>query len=399
MLQKNIYILYPPGYSGSYVNWAISVSDQDMAETTVKDPINGNSNETFGGNGTSHKHVRIPTHQGNGYHFAWVMRNRELSNNPRIYVINAGDEETYWSIWQIAAYDPDGVFIHIHNDANPLINSFGIINCVTKWPTYIAASLGDPLVGHGPGIVHPDYDPFDCANDRLFRNWAVKDKDNFFRRNNPFDHELMQQWVGRYDRTYATRHKYQPHEVNETMYLPNMDLTNRIFSVSCFDICSPKFAQWLDEFMSVSQVSDNYDCSHVGAFHQTYIDAQPNLQWFDSIRRWELLGEVDDYLMSHSIIQAQVIAMILKFSGIKSLTETTRDTWISAYTRLRGSEWPELNQDEYSYWDLPDWVRKELEDMGYKTIIDTPVNQEILALDWENLDLKEINAVYQNTKF
>ena len=399
MLQKNVYILYPPGYSGSYVNWAISVSDQELAEHTVKDPINGDDSETYGGSGTSHKHIRIPTHQGNGYHFAWVMRNQELSKNPRIYVINAGDDETYWSIWQIAMYDPDGVFIQIHNDDNPIINSYGIINCVTKWPTYIDASLGDALTDYGPQMIHPNYDPFNCADDRLFRNWAVEHQDTFFRRNSKFNNELMQQWAGRYDRTYATRHKHQPHEVNDTMYLTELDLNNRIFSLSCLDVCSAKFTDWLNQFMSASQVSSRYDCSHVESFHQNYIDAQPNLQWFKSIQRWELLGEIDDYIMSHSIIQAQVIRYIFYYSGIKSLSEIDRDVWVSAYTRLRGSEWPPVNEDEHTYWDLPEWVRKELEEMGYKTRVDKPVNKAILSLDWRNLGLREINDVYQKTKF
>jgi hypothetical protein len=369
-----------------------------MAKTTVKDPINGDNNETYGGTGTSHKHIRIPTHQGNGYHFAWVVRNPELSKNPRIYVINAGDEETYWSIWQIAMYDPDGVFIQIHNDNNPLVSSYGIINCVTKWPTYVDASLGDSLTNYGPEMVHPKFDPFDCADDRLFRNWAVEDRGQFFRHNNKFNNELMQQWAGRYNRTYATRNRHQPHEVNETMYLTELDLTNRIFSLSCVDVCSDKFTSWLSNFMNQSQVSDNYSCEHVANFHQKYIDAQPNLQWFKSIQRWELLGEIDDYLMSHSIIQAQVISYILYYSGVKVLDETARDVWVSAYTRLRGSEWPLLNEDEHSYWDLPDWVRKELEEMGYKTKVDRPVNRAILELDWRNLGLREINEVYQSTK-
>ena len=49
MLQKNVYILYPPGYCGSYINWAIHASDKELQKITVKDPLNNKNSAKYGG--------------------------------------------------------------------------------------------------------------------------------------------------------------------------------------------------------------------------------------------------------------------------------------------------------------------------------------------------------------
>lgn len=390
--------MYPAGYCGSYVNWAISVSDKDLSSTTVKNPINGDAGTQYGGAGTSHKHIRVPTHQGIAYHTAWVMQNKELAAKPRIYIINSAGTALYSTVWNIAMYDPTGVFIQINHNDELNIKSFGTINCVTKWPSYMAATLAGSPNEDGANKIHATFDPFDCANDILFRNWVIQDSGSFFRQNKKFNDELMNQFVNRYNKTFLIRNKYQPHEFNETMYLSEINLTNRVFSLSCLDVCQSNFPNWLAEFMQVSKVSDNYNCDHIEGFHKNYIDSQPNLQWFTSIQNWELSGEIDDYLMSHSIIQAQVIENILHRSGIMKLTITERDAWVNAYSSIRTESWPALNIDEHCYYDLPISIQSELVNAGYKTHIPYPPNKVMLTLDWQNLSLHEINEVYQRSK-
>ena len=112
MLQKNVYVVYPAGYHGSYVKWAIEVSDLDRRAVTVLDPLNRTSSVSHGGPGTSHGHVRIPTHQGFDAHTSWVIRNRPT--DPTVYIINPSGDNIYHVIVQLLQQDPAGIIITIN---------------------------------------------------------------------------------------------------------------------------------------------------------------------------------------------------------------------------------------------------------------------------------------------
>jgi hypothetical protein len=45
MLHKNVYLIYPPGYSGSYLSWCLSKSEKDLSTITVDDPLNISDNK------------------------------------------------------------------------------------------------------------------------------------------------------------------------------------------------------------------------------------------------------------------------------------------------------------------------------------------------------------------
>jgi hypothetical protein len=47
---------------------------------------------------------------------------------------------------------------------------------------------------------------------------------------------------------------------------------------------------------------------------------------------------------------------------------------------------------------LPDWVKKEIVDFGYKFTLTENPDLAILSLDWENMSTKDINDVYQQTR-
>ena len=130
MLQKNVYIVYPAGYHGSYVKWAIEVSDLDRRSVTTLDPLNRSNSISHGGAGTSHGHVRIPTHQSFDDHINWVIRNRPA--DPTVYIINPSGSNICHGLMQLLIQDPAGIIITINDGNDRVTQSYGRINCVTK---------------------------------------------------------------------------------------------------------------------------------------------------------------------------------------------------------------------------------------------------------------------------
>lgn len=395
MLTRNVYIMYPAGYSGSYVSWAINISDLDRRDATVPDPINSSANEKLGGDGTAHLHTRIPTHQGVQRTLHWKIYNQ--ISEPRIYIINPIDMyENGHGIVELARSDPRGIFINIHDEDDPVVRSYGEINCVTKWPTFMAVRFADEYYTSRDREwnIHKDYDPYDCAHDRLFRNFSVT-AEKFYVGNRPVTESWSEEQTKKQNIWFGVRNKYQPHEVNDSTYITDINLSGRIFNISCRDIASDRFPDLFDTIMRDGQISDRFDTAQARSFHPRYVAVQKNLQWFDSYRCWADTGIIDDYIRSHVIIEAQIIKHIFRRTNNIFLNDGDRDRWISFYTRVRGPDWPELPYDEHAFWNLPDWVQQEILDFGYKLKTTGPIKKEILDMDWRNMDIDQINDIYQ----
>jgi hypothetical protein len=376
MLTKNVYLLYPPGYSGSYVNWAINISDQDRVEYTVKNPINISNSEKLGGSGTSHLHVRVPTHQAYSQHVNWMLLNRPV--DPGVYIINSVADQNNYIISELVQHDPTGIIINIHNGSDPMIDGYGAINSALKWPVRYLAGFALE------GLMLP-FDPFNCASDIVFRNWAVSTECG----HNPVDYQKVNQYIQRYLNWYHVRHTYHAHEVNKNTYITNIDLNNQVFELSCLDIATPNFIKILLDIMNRSQCSDNYDLTYLQEFHKNYIDAQENLQWFESVKQWTKTGQLDQYLQSHAIIQAQLIKLIFELSNIN-----VNRSWKNFYNSIKDCSWPKCDLEE-EFVSLPSVVQQELiEQFQYQV----PLVPDFLNNQWIAMSLEEINNLYQSKK-
>jgi len=341
MLTKNIYILYPAGYSGSYLNWAIHISDNDLYNTTVKSPINTSTSAQFGGAGTSHKHVRVPTHQGILWHLSWVIYNRPTDK--KIYIINEGTPTVYQSVRIIMQSDPTGVFVIVHNNSDVDVDAYGTINCVTKWPSY-----GDAKLQLLP--TDPREEDFSFhESSKAYRNFIVKHHSAFFEHMEKPDYNELKNEIQRGVNWYQTRNRLQPHEVNESTYVTNFALDNRVFDISCA---------------------------------------------FESINKWEATGVLDSYLTSHCGIEAHVLTRIFKNSNI----HVQQSNWTEFYTKIKDPSWPMIS-DENNFYTLPKDIQDEIiHQHGYQLNVSSPANTDILHLNWQSLSLEEINQVYQSTK-
>ena len=404
MIKKNVYIVYPAGYHGSYIKWAIEVSDIDRRKITVLDPLNRKSSTKLGGVGTSHGHARIPTHQSFDNHTAWVIRNRPVDKMVYIIGHSTKNQIDYCKyLVQLLLQDPTGIIITINDGNDRVAQSYGRINSVTKWPTFMACV--PPYINDETFGIHKNFNPFDCANDRLFRNSMITTINaltiNVYDFSTPIgtlNFEYLDQEIAWWNWWYKVRNRYQPHEINEETYVAQIDYTDRLYQLNITDIPSDKFLSQLQDILSKTEISDNFNLDVVKKYHPDYISAQPNLQWFESFAHWDQTGELDNYLMSHSIIEAELLREIMRRCHVRfDITEEDHIRWRKFYRLHRGSNWPAMPQTETGFHQLPEWVKKEiLVDFKYELKNPGMPDPIMVALDWQNMSLQDINQVYNN---
>ena len=200
---------------------------------------------------------------------------------------------------------------------------------------------------------------------------------------------------------YTVRHENQPHEVNLDTYLvPDMNEMKRVYQLSCRDLLTDAYPSMIKTILDSSGISDNYDLDHITQFHSIYVQAQKNSQWFESYAEWESSGKLDEYLLSHPIIEAQIIKRILKHSNRQDLQLHDSHQWAGFFNRVRGPGWPVASDNEYDFFRLPLWVQQEIRDFGYafKVNVDSEPVWPIVELDWENCSTEHINDLYQRNK-
>jgi len=303
MLSKNIYLLYPPGSSGSYLHWCIHRSEEGLAPLTIDDPLNKNDNEKFGGAGTAHLHERIPTHQGIHQHLCWMVYNRPTEK--KVFLINshilnstysAGNPE--FAIRLITASDPDPVIVVITDNGILDNRKYGSLNTITKWPIFFKANQYIEK--------HFDFDSFNCKNSITARNLFVEHYHEMFPYIDHVDDNILNPLLGWNKNWYDVRNLYNGHEVNEKTYvLPKLEV-DHLYNISLTDIVSNKFPDWFNDFTGKINAG-TFDTKFVKEYHSTYINAQQNLQWFNEIKLFRKTLVLTDFLRSHSLLQAFVI--------------------------------------------------------------------------------------------
>ncbi len=401
MLKKNVYLIYPAGYSGSYLKWALEISDRDIRPTMPLDPLNRSNNNQFGGVGTAHCFTKIPTHQGFRSHFNWMIYNRPSA--PNIYLINPGrgrkSDQTgtyHCNIADLLLQDPTGIIINIHDNNDRSIASYGRINCVTKWPTFISSTEYMTAADKTTSVFHEEFNPFDCQHDIKFRNLIARR--DYLGSNGILNQALVRESIDQWLRWYTARNLYQSHEVNERTYPTSIDYS-RLFEISCLDIATGKFPELLQDILDQSGISDHHDRGdYVREFHENYIRAQPNLQWFTSLEYWRSTGKLDGYLQSHSIIEAELIREMFWNLNIREIDIKRNDVWRGFYCNIKDPSWPDCEY-EHDFYRLSPGIQEEIL-QEFKYTPDIPwANVSLLDSPWENMSLSAINDLYQSIKY
>lgn len=390
MLAKNVYIIYPAGYHGNYFKWAIESSDLDLMGSgeIPEDPINKSTSTKWGGVGTSHKSIRMPTHATYDTIVQWIIYNRPTIK--KVYVINAGgddipEEKTSHEISNLLIQDPTGIVIHLNNSDDPDVSSYGIINAVIKWPTYLVATL-----------QCEDYDPYNCAGNIVFRNRVAKGEIRLGS-SNVLSVGAIDKRMAYHEAWFKGRHEYQPHELDPKYYPHNIEWKNRYFAFSCKEVVSEGFPEKVRNLLLSTGISDNYDTTPVEKVHNEFISIQQNLQWFDSVKNWETNGVIDVYIRSHSIIQAEILKRMFKAANMQKSSYDEECRFLQFYYTHHAEGWPYV-KNEFDFFSLPERIQTELKELGIQLKYTSTPWPKMASLNWEELSIDEINAVFQEER-
>lgn len=309
-MKQNIYLLYPPGYSGSYISWCLHKSNTKTSEETINNPLNLSENEKFGGKGTSHLHQRIPTHLVIENLIGWLIKNKP--SDKKIYLLNSiSYQQTLNTIAVIQSFDDNPIIIQIAtNDFD--YRHFGYIQSYSKWSVFYKFKILTENYYQYNINLSDDLPPI------VIRNTLVKHFDLFEDIPNIIDFsaedEIMNYHKRRRQREinwYNVRSKAHPHEVNDSQFFVNLDLfPKNFFVIKLEEIMSINFIDILESLILNLDI-DTYNFTYCKNFHKTYIDAQSNLQYLEDIKKFRNENELSNFLCGSPIVQAVVIKQIL----------------------------------------------------------------------------------------
>jgi len=264
MLNRNLWMIWPTGYYGSYIHWLISRAEQDLSKNTIDNP--------FFNNGSAHAHIKNPPHQTIEFQIQAMLRNRYPTGT--IYPIGIRSNVSYnsdnhnWmksfenTFFWIMRIENEPVIINLYNGGNDYHTKLAAINVYHK-EHWIIETVPD---SNG-------YYPFK-DNDKLFaRNYLVENWKHIY----PWHNEqLSTNTVDLYreamNKSLQLRHEKEGWEYNKEdnwihasgKYLYNIEIST---------VLQPNFIDILADIMSHCAIG-NFDWDAVRHIHSEFINKQ-----------------------------------------------------------------------------------------------------------------------------
>jgi hypothetical protein len=305
MLKNNVYIMNPPGYAGSFLRWILYKSEKSTADTTIDNPINYTSSRDFGGVGNAHKFDRRPTHCGSIQLMYWMIHN--APKEKLVYLLNEGDfvnpvlKNKGVSSGQILNFDSVPIIINLHSNFDYDKMVFGFMNLTLKWHFF---TLAQHIMGAKEFPISDSQ-----LNTREARTAYVELWDDVLYFNSPLTlDQIKSSFAYKYMRTWLDlRGGRNPHEVNNSdgQWVITPD-SSRVYNIDFTDIFFNP-SRLYDQLEVIFRNAGDFDFTYCRNFHQTYLDSQQTLGFFDSMRKFRTTGELDPLLTSHAVFEAAII--------------------------------------------------------------------------------------------
>lgn len=264
MLNRNLWMIWPTGYYGSYIHWLISRAEKDLKKNTVDSP--------FFSNGSSHAHIKNPPHQT----IENLIQARIRNNYPdgTIYPIGIRSNVSYtgsqpnWmksfenSFFWTLRLEHEPVLINIYNGSNEYYTKLAVINMYNK-ENWVVES-------------YPDENDYYCFKDTdaiKARNYLVKNWKTVY----PWhDKQATVETVNLYrepeNAAIQTRYKNESWEYNRDdnwIYATGRYLYN----IKLEEILNVDFISRLENILVDCEIGD-FDFSDIKTVHTEFLSRQ-----------------------------------------------------------------------------------------------------------------------------
>jgi len=264
MLKKNLYLIWPTGYYGTYLHWIINKSNVKTSHTTCDLP--------FLSTGSSHGHYKIPTHMSIESH----LHGRIKNNYPigTIYPIGIVTNVTYNSdsfnwrktfenvLFWIFRLESEPVIINIFNNCDTYHDKIAAINMYNKehWEV-------ENTPDSNGYYVYRDNDEL-VARNYLVENWKKYYPSHYAQ----VTHNTLEIYKKNYNKTVELRRKYEGHEYDAETYLVTAQ-GKYFYNLQISDFLKPNFIDIVESMLIHSETGD-YDFSYVRSIHDKYLQNQ-----------------------------------------------------------------------------------------------------------------------------
>lgn len=312
MLNKNLYLIWPTGYYGTYLHWIIKKSNPKSANSTVDTP--------FTTEGSSHAHHKIPTHMSIEAHLVDLIKNRHPTGT--IYPIGLVTNITYASnnfnwrktfenvLFWIFRLEQEPVIINIYNENNVYHNKLAAINMFHKEHYEI-----EHYSNNDGYYVYRDENKIRARN-YLFKNWqtyypyhikqVTVDTLDLFKKTNNENVELRRKWEG--------------YEYDADLHL--VTATGRYFyNIKISDFLEQDFIDKIELILRDSNLAD-FDFTHARNTHTEYLSRQRN--YIDIVNKLYIQAQCLQY---YPVTDKNILYSALALDTLVEINGKLPDGW------------------------------------------------------------------------
>jgi len=265
MLNRDLWMIWPTGYYGSYIHWLISKSEVDLSEKTLDSP--------FFSNGSSHAHIKNPPHHTIEFALQCMLRNRYPKGT--IYPLGVKSNVTFnsannnWmksfdnTVFWILRIDHEPVILNIHNDENLYQTKLAAVNVYNK-ENWIVDEFNN----------NNNYNPFVDKNTLNARNYVTKNwKSLYPYQNKKVTVDMIKNFRDSYNIGNKIRHFHEGHEYNledNWIYATG----KHIYNISLTDILNKDFIKNILSTIMADANIGNFDWDKTNDVHAEFISRQ-----------------------------------------------------------------------------------------------------------------------------
>jgi hypothetical protein len=297
-LLQNVWLFYPPGYIGSYINWGIKKSHLDLAGQTLDDPVLPT--------GSSHALVRIPTHQAFDIQLSWLINTRPKQKSviPVAHQYHVMRDTWLMENFNVVSkiltmIEPYLFLINIHHGDDADAAEICALNQIDKWP--VSWEIIHKL--NYPG----SYNPWSDSDHLRARNWLADNWKEYIIHPNRLNKKQFANALRYHKLRLKLRQAYDVSgEITDDQYPIAARLSHTLYEIEVNQILDPGFVRWFESNID-HKVLGKMNFDYWDEFHRTkWLQTQKTRHWKDIKTAFIEHGDIHPYIKTNRLAEALV---------------------------------------------------------------------------------------------